>query len=236
MATDDPILALEHQLVGAARRRAASPRRRIGGGVVAVAAAALVAVAVAAGTLVLLGGRSKPLTVPPATPTAHSQLVDMLGVLRNHHTKVDLATLPGTRPRKSHATVLVSSGRFARLAAVAPWGARIYFVPFYALGEDRLAILVRGATWRAANAAKIMRGRAVVYMRSVVHARSLRLIQVVPDGVARVSLLFAAGALIETVAVHGNVAAFQVSPDPAGRLALLWLDRGGRVLRRITLP
>jgi hypothetical protein len=48
--------------------------------------------------------------------------------------------------------------------------------------------------------------------------------------------LFAAGALIETVAVHGNTAAFDVAPRPPGRLALLWFGRAGEAVKRIELP
>ncbi len=239
MAIDDPILALERQLVGAARRRSA-PRRRAGGGVVAVAAAMLVALAVAAGALALLGGRTHPVRVQ-AVPTAHDQLYDVLGVLRNPRTEVDLAVLPGARPRTARASLVVSNRRSARLAAVTPWGASVYLVPFTAAGVDRVAILVHGAAWSAANAARITRGRALVYVRSAGHARPLRLIQVVPDGVPRVSLAFAPpdgrpGELIETVTVHGNVAAFQVLPRPTGHLQLIWQAADGQTLKRVALP
>lgn len=241
MAIDDPILVLERQLVEAARRRSA-PGRRVVGGFVAVGAAALLALAIAAGALALLGGRAQhPVSAPPAAPTVHDQLYEMLGVLRNPQTRVNLAVLPGIRPRTARASLVVSDRRSARLAAVTPWGARVYLVPFHASRVDRVAILVRGAVWRAANAARIARGRALVYVRSAGSPRPLRLIEVVPDGVARVLLTFAPpggrpGELIETVAVHGNTSAFEVQPRPTGRLRLIWQAADGQRLKRVALP
>jgi hypothetical protein len=74
-------------------------------------------------------------------------------------------------------------------------------------------------------------------LRGVRPRRALRLIEVVPDGVARVSLAFAsASAVIDTVAVHGNTAAFQVRPAPRGQLTLIWLAASGQTLKRIALP
>lgn len=262
MVTDDPIVALERQLVSAARRRAA-PRRRLEGGFVAVAAAVLVALAVAAGALALLGGRSQPLKPSvTATPSSRQQLVGLLAVLRRPQTQADLS-LPGLkRPRSVPHALAQPDQPLIRLAAVAPWGARVYLVPFQPLSSSAMAhlrglvlqlarsragqgellrIIARGAApSAAASPAAIEDGRALAFVPLLPHVRprrALRLVEVVPDGVAHVSLAYAsAGRVIKTVAVHGNTAAVQVRPAPRGRLALIWLAPGGQMLRRVVLP
>jgi hypothetical protein len=266
VAIDDPIAILEQQLVGAARRRIA-PRRRTGAGVLAIAASALVALAVAAGALALLGGRSQPASPSvTAAPSSRQQLVGLLAVLRRPQTKADLAPVARPRPRAVEDSLHGTPDRpLIRLAAVAPWGARIYLVPFKPLTGRQLAhfnrpflavlkrraaqgeqivILARGAPPGGGTVATIRRGQALAYVPLLPGGRprrSLRMIEVVPDGVARVSLAFAPragkpGALIATVGVHGNTAAFQVVPGPPGPLMLTWLGGEGQVLERVSLP
>lgn len=269
MATDDPILALERQLIGAARRRAA-PRRRIGSGVLAIAASALVALAVAAGALALLGGhaRSPRPAAPRATAASRARLIGLLAVLRRPQTSADLS-LPG--PERGLAvrdSPLGTPDRpLIRLAAVAPWGARIYLVAFKpltgrqpltsrqlarstrplvavlkrrAVQGEQIVILARGAPPGGGTAATIRSGQAIAYvplLPAVRPRRPLHMIEVVPDGVARVSLAVApAGRLIKTVDVHGNTAAFQAVPGPPGPLTLTWLGGDGQVLKRVQLP
>ncbi|MGO9882626.1 MAG: hypothetical protein ACLPV4_06380 [Solirubrobacteraceae bacterium] len=242
MLTDDPIMALERQLVGA--------------GFVAVTAAVLVALAVAAGALALLGGRSQPLKPSvSATPSSRAQLVGLLAVLRRPQTKADLS-LPGLdRPRTVVQSPFGTPDRsLVRLAAVAPWGANIYLVPFkppsgralihvrgflrrYAARVESIGIVARGVHGgHGLTVWDVEHGMAHTNIPPPPGGGRLRLVAIVPDGVAHVALGFAAGALIETAAVHGNVAGFEVSPRPTGRLALLWFSRTGQMVKRIVLP
>jgi hypothetical protein len=140
-----------------------------------------------------------------------------------------------------------------RLAAIAPWGANIYLVPFkplsarvradldrsplrrYFARSESIGIVARGVHGgHGLTAAAIESGVAHTSVPVRPGAQRLRLIEVVPDGVSRVALMFAAGALIETVPVRGNTAAFQVFPRPTGHLALLWLA-GGQTIKRVAL-
>jgi hypothetical protein len=142
---EDPITALERELVEAARRRATGRRRRRRVNLSGFPAAVLVAVtvAVAAGALILLGGHTRP-PVTAAVP-GRQQLIDILGVLRRPQTKADLA-LPILRDL-SRGPIAARRGTpdlpLVRFATTTPWGEKLYFVPTKPPTAQQLARFAR---------------------------------------------------------------------------------------------
>lgn len=257
---DDPILALENELVAAARR-AAAPRRRVGAGIAVSVAAATIAVVVAASALLLLGGRTRPVHSTAATPPAHGQLVDILAVLRRPQTKGDL-TLPSAAKVGWLALAGTPDRALIRFAGVTPWQTRVFVVPIIPLSGrqlDRIHQPLRGfLRLRAARgevitvlagvpqpvagftAADIEAGRATLVQRGGGRHGALRVVTLVPDGVANVALALVGRAgepenLIESVDAHDNVAALEVYSRPTRRMALVWFARDGHVIRRVPL-
>ena len=148
MVHDDPITALERELVHAARRlgagedtlslpgarRAASGRRARSHGTVAILVSTAAAVAVVIGAVVALGGHVRPAgpvpTPSPAATTANPrQLVDILGVLRRPQTAADDPAALVSRYSRSLAFVGTPDVALMRYATTTPWGERLYVVP-----------------------------------------------------------------------------------------------------------
>jgi hypothetical protein len=131
--SEDPIAVLERELVDAARRRASvrpERRRRLNIGALAVAALVAVTLAVAGGALILLAGHKRP-AASTATNRSRQQLIDILAVLRRPQTKTDLD--PELLRQLSRNRLLGLHGTpdrpLIRLAAVTPWGEKVFLVP-----------------------------------------------------------------------------------------------------------
>jgi hypothetical protein len=120
--SDDPLAALERELVGAARRlageRTVVRRWRVSLSGLAAATLVAVTVALAAGAVVLLGGHKRVTPAAAAVP-GRQQLIDILGVLRRPQTEADLSLPPGMRTLFGAPDVSL-----IRLATITPWGER----------------------------------------------------------------------------------------------------------------
>jgi len=232
--TDDPVALLERELVRAARRRAAAgpvpdalpwPRARrrrirVGDALSAAAAAGAVIVALAALALLGRGGGGHPASTAAASP--RDRLVATLAVLRRPQTSADLGLPELSRAHTNHPAFRPMLGTpdrpLIRLASTAPWGAKVYLVPFRPLARRRIpsgwtayaplrvrshrgeAITVlggpggHGSTLFGFTAADIAQGRAVVDESGNGHARhAIRFLVVVPDGVAKVAVAVTRG-------------------------------------------
>ncbi len=232
--TDDPVALLERELVGAAQRRAAAgpvpqvllwPRARrrrirVGDALSAAAAAGAVIVALAAMALLGSGGGGHPASTAAATP--REKLIAALAVLRRPQTAADRSLPELSAAHTNHPVFQPLLGTpdrpLIRLAATAPWGAKVYLVPFRPLARAKIpsgwtayaplreratrgeSISViggpggRAGTLLGFSAADIAQGRAVVdesgYGRT---RRAIRFLVVVPDGVAKVAIAVVRG-------------------------------------------
>lgn len=232
--SDDPIALLERELVGAARRRAAAGpvpevlpwprarrrRTRVGDALSAAAAAGAVIVALAALALLGGGGGGHPASTAAASP--RDKLLATLGVLRRLQRPADLGLPELSRGHASHPVFQPLLGTpdrlLIRLATTAPWGAKVYLVPFRPLTRRRvprgwtayvpLRVRVargeslsifggpggRGSSLLGFTAADIVKGKAVVDESGTGAARRpIRFLVVVPDGVANVQIAFLRG-------------------------------------------
>jgi hypothetical protein len=203
------------------------------------AAAAVLAAVLFAGC----GGASK----DPGGTRSREQLVRLLAVLRRPQTKADRdATMLRTIDRLAQTSGDSRYGSrpdrpLIRLATVAPWGAKIFLVPFTSPTsepqctgtrracqgfprEETLTVFptVDPVGW---TTDQVDRGFAIARASS-----NGRWVSVVPDGVSRVT--FVLGARKPSVAVRDNVAA--VEGHVGERIhAALWYDADGRLLRRV---
>ncbi len=284
--SDDPIVLLERELVGAARRRAAAgpvpdalpwPRARrrrirVGDALSAAAAAGAVIVALAALALLGGGGGGHPASTAAATPRA--KLLTTLAVLRRPQTAADRSLPELSIAHPPHAGLQPLLGTpdhgLVRLATTAPWGAKVFLVPIRPLVPGRLpsggtadaplkvgankgeSITVLGGPGGTATsasgftAADIAQGRAVVDEAGSGRARhAIRFLVVVPDGVAKVGLVFAQRStahantieFLDSRTPQGNVVVFQaLGARPGTPWAMTWQARSGKVIKRIPLP
>jgi hypothetical protein len=243
---DDPIAALERELVGAARRRAhlasaagtgrSAPRRRGSLGGFAVVVLAGLAAVVGLGALVSLRGHAPLRPAPPAaTIPGRQQLIDILGVLRRPQTSADL-----------HAPLLQHPARFGagvpdmslvRRAAVTPWGAAVYLIPVKpptgARATEGINLFVGSGGECCATSADIQAYGELAIDRAgrsfAGGSTQARLAVIVPDGVVRVEFVFPRqpdpvdlggpiyrGELVVAARVHDNLAAVQVDRECCG--------------------
>jgi hypothetical protein len=164
----------------------------------------------------------------------------MLAVLRRPQTKAD-HDVPTLRTLEKHARYGSRPDLpLVRLATIAPWGAKIFLVPFtpptsepHCTGTERAcqgvsraeAVAVVPASEPIAwSVARIEHGVAIV--RAPTQGRW---VAIVPDGVSNVT--FGLGTRTPTVAVRGNVAAVQGRGGERIH-EMVWYDAHGRVLRR----
>jgi len=288
-----PITLLERELVQAAARRSAaaepmSPapgvmpwprarRRRIRVGDVLSAAAAAGAAVLALAALALLGGGGGGHPASTAAATPREKLLASLAVLRRPQTPADLALPELSQAHTPHAgfqPLLGTPDRaLVRRATTAPWGAKVFLVPFRPLGASRFpqgwtayaplhtrlargeSITVfggpggRGESLTGLTAQDIIQGKAIIDEAGTGRARrAIRFLVVVPDGVGKVSVVFARGPiqrpnrteeqlLFDERTPHGNVVAFQeTGAKPAKPWLMTWETRSGRVLRHFPLP
>jgi hypothetical protein len=139
--------ALLTQIAAGEAPRAVPRRRRrrlhVNGGALTAIASAAVALAVVA-VVVAAGGRSAGHAASPV-PLAARPLAQILAPLRRPQTKADLnpALLRELGPRPGRAGELIGTPDFAlvRLAAVTPWGEKVYLVPFREPTRQSLAKL-----------------------------------------------------------------------------------------------
>jgi hypothetical protein len=176
----DPIALLERELVSAARGRAAAGpvpavlpwprarRRRIRVGDALSAAAAAGAVIVALAALALLGGGGAGHPASAAAATTRDRLIATLAVLRRPQTGADLA-MPELSRARTHPVFQPLLGTpdraLVRLATVAPWGAKVFLVPFRPLAPGQAGTGARtsfpGATFYAPLRVRATQGETI---------------------------------------------------------------------------
>ena len=198
--------------------------------------------------------------------TASRPLLSILGVLRRPQTSADRnpALLRELREQSHSRTLSVIAGKpvisLVRLATVAPWGAKIFLVPYRPLTRQAIAklppmqqvvahaakmslmIYATGLTSGNQPAAEIEGGRDLANSAT---GRSDQFAMVVPDGVARVALWNATGSIRAhphplvpphskpiIVTVHDNVAAVRSRKfGSVGRE--IWYGPSGQIVKRI---
>jgi hypothetical protein len=209
--------------------RRSSAHRWTGRLTLAVGASFSILVGVGAVILLSSGGqtpRTSVLARPPAGATRTQALIDILAVLRRPQAAGDRnAPRPFGRLPSVEDVLGTPIDSLSRLASVAPWGVKAYLVPYApptARQIRRLPARVRSEIRRTArgglaviaghgacclSAATIEAGHGVLFQ-----ADHDRLVVVVPDGVARVTLgTTGRHGRSFTAAVRGNVVAFQTS-------------------------
>jgi hypothetical protein len=251
------------------RHLAARPGRRAGTSTwVVIAASVLATVAIAGVAIVTLSGRQSH-SESPATgpvPAGARGLVSQLAVLRRPQTSADLNPqfLRLLDRRIGHSQPFGTPVRsLIRLATVTPWGERVFLVPYRPLTRAQLQKLPPGLRRfdmrRAARqgssdglavsaggccvtAGEIARGDAYGFGGGAGGGSDF--VELVPDGVAKVSLLVARQdypegpifphPLIATATVHSNVFAVRVSRtvDDLGSRQI-WYGSNGAVIKRI---
>ena len=157
--SEDPIAALERELVAAARRRAEKPhaKRRISPGGLAntLATAVVVAItlAIAAGALILLGGHERA-TVTSAV-AGRQQLIDIIGTLRRPQTKADLNRRLISQLDRPFLLQGKADLPLVRFATTTPWGERVYLVPMKPPTAQQIARFVHQTNAPAQVTARI---------------------------------------------------------------------------------
>lgn len=186
---------------------------------VAASVGLTVAVVVAVIVLVAHGSLRQAAMPPPrrTVPRAVRPLTSILGVLRRPQTAADRDPKLIRQLRRQSPIFGTPVLSLMRLATVAPWGQRIYMVPFLPPTKRELSRVPRGS--RTGNIAKtaaiwtypintgsslgvpaeIQGGRYVTNMAWVKGAKqgpaATRWVMVVPDGVAKVALWPATGSI-----------------------------------------
>jgi hypothetical protein len=247
---DDPLGALELELVAAGRRRALGAQRAwwrpTAGGVIA-AVAAVAALVVAVGAVVLLGhhggsgraGGSGPRTTSISSESVPLELEGRLsapigtadvGPANMRTTEAVMRQVLGSRDLSATITAGVVS--LPGQARVELW--EVATRPSGEPATDVLAAVVGGKVIARGAAARVLtRGLVFVYGRT---ASAMRVAVVVPDEVVRVRLLVP-GARSTLAPVHRNVAAFEVETSRlvpvTTRAHVIWYGREGQVIRRI---
>jgi hypothetical protein len=204
----------------------------------------------------------------PAVPAGARQLTSILGVLRRPQTTADCnPALIGQLSRGAHSKYTLGfEGRpvlsLMRLATIAPWGQRIYVVPFLApttQAKKRLPRKDQGVTVASTAGlatypvtggdgvpAEIEGGRDIANA-DYAHGEKpgSRWVMVVPDGVAKVALwpatrsiahhprhLTTPGSRPIIVTVDNNIAAFR-APGFHAPGQEIWYRSNGTVVKRI---
>jgi hypothetical protein len=263
----EPLLArLDAEQTTASRDR---PRPRYGGLILGACATA-VTVAVALAALVLLShGHPRQSTNRYSQPSAQArELTSILGVLRRPQTKADRdpALIRELRRGARNKYSLAIEGRpvlsLMRLATIAPWGQRIYVVPFLAPTEQAKKGLPRRdqgaavASTAALTTYPVTAGNGVraeieggrdIGNGDYAHGEKpgSRWVMVVPDGVAKVALWPATGSIAQhprhpttpgskpiIVTVHNNIAAFH-APRFHAPGQEIWYRPNGTIVKRI---
>lgn len=251
---DDPILALERELVGAAHRQAHArervgiltrPRRQLGGPL-SIAASVLVVLAVGAIAFAGLHGH----TVTQAArasrhPTARSWqsvLRSELGVLRRPQTAADRRAQRWLGAWRNPATTEPGSVRIARLL---PWGARavVAIVRPTRQQPGGLALVAGNAGVRCCgpHTPGIAQGAMTLSFgaQSVTNGGWTWVLVVVPDGVTRVSFAWSRTSpskRVDLMTTHrlpviGNVAAAQLPIACCATTPVMtWYTASGRVV------
>jgi hypothetical protein len=236
---------------------------------VALAVAVFVPVLVVA-AIVLTSGSDAPRPAPSSVSATSAPLVRILGVLRRAQASADLdpeitrlLDRPGQRALGLQGTPVRS---LIRLATTTPWGQKVFLVPYRQLTTRQIAKLPRprrpvaqrhqrlrgpgdtlgvfaGGGGCCSTARMIEQSGSYTFGAAGPGAPT-RFVEVVPDGVAKVSLLlprqdYATGpiyprALIATRAVHKNVFAVEVnrSEDDLGTRQI-WYGPTGTIIKRI---
>ncbi len=232
-----------------------------GGGAAAVVVIGLTVLLSSSATATGSKAGSPRLPASAAAVSARRQLIDILGVLRRSQTKADLD------PRLIKLIGGFNRGRMTgfrgppdlplvRLATVASWGDKVFLVPFKPPTRESIATLParlrpfaarrRGypdtlGLFDSAGGACCSRAAGIEaggdWASSGPSPNTL--ILVVPDGVAKVTVLLSPGPASKashpvTAIVHNNVAAF-LSPyavENLGTGKMIWRAADGHVIKR----
>lgn len=210
--------------------------------------------------------------------SGRQQLIDIIGVLRRPQTRADLNPVILRQLERPIGGLGGSPDiPLMRYAATTPWGERLYFVPMKPPTSAQLARLRSTFPRLPPTALARLRARPEGLgvdstsgggggvPASFIEAHGelswegagrsfaggsteTRLVEVVPDGVAMVELLFprqpnpsgppgtdpiSRRALTARVPVHGNIAAVQIDRQFYGQMAQIWYAADGQVIKRI---
>ncbi len=222
---------------------------------IATTAMIVVAIAVTAGALIALhAGRGSHQPAVPSTPrlgalSSREALVNTLGVLRRPQSAADrrVRIPPGLAHRQDESSD-VRLGHpdrsLIRIAARTPWGKNVIFIPLKPnrasavppLRQERLFVFYGGGGVCCDTAESIHTGGGAGASSSVGRGR-IGVVLVLPDGVARISILAHYGhPLTLTAAVHNNVAAFYAPgrEQDGMRDTVTWYGPSGNVVKRFT--
>ena len=273
-ALDTEIAAARAGGAGLSRRRRPRRRDRArgsrrAGAIMAAASTAIAAAVVVIVVLAAASGSGGPrVQSAGAVPAAARPLTRILGVLRRPQTPADLGPqvtqiLDRRSPFGGTGTPIRS---LIRLATVTPWGDHVFLVPYAPLtaaqidrlpplrrrferlraarvgGQDALGFFDDGGGGCCALAREIERRGDSQFGGGA--GMLTEFVEVVPDGVSKVSLLvarqdypegpIAPRPTIATAAVHGNVFAVQINRtvDDLGSRQI-WYGATGAVIKRI---
>jgi hypothetical protein len=179
------------------------------------------------------------------------ELVELLGVLRERQTRADrspalidhlrslLPNLEDPGPERLDRSLVRISGR-------TPWGSEIVLAAFTTVGYSRpssvpemLGALVNGEIGARAPASWIRRFGDVAYFE--LRRGAVRIVLVVPDGVARIAYHVRCGPTV-LADVHDNTTALVIRPVPAdpGLIAngstMTWYGPTGLIVKRVPSP
>jgi hypothetical protein len=245
MLTDDPLSALERQLVHAASR---APVRWRTSRRVAVAIAAVLVVAVPAGAatglwtgLFTTGSLAPPPRIVDRAPSA--ELRGLLGVLRRPQTASDRnaqvvrwTDWVHLTPSASHRPLVELPG--VRMAnRIGPY--RVYLVPLASDGRDVIAVAFTagsdepGGQGCCLDAATIRSGLPGPSLITAMPGAGTLIAFVVPDGVASVALDVPRATI--RLPARGNVAAVTVHRGISTLRVrrVTWYDRAGKAIKQL---
>lgn len=197
-----------------------------------------------------------PRTAAVAHPLADRPLLDILGTLRRPQAKADLddrELRKQLRFMSRHPAVAGKPVRdLVRFATVAPWGQKVFLVPSILLSRRQVATLPANqrviATPRRGNALTLSGPGTAGATAAQIKAgrdwgteRSNQLLIVIPDGVAKVTVLPSRTSTNKhpspvTATVHNNIAAFESRQTLDEPQRELWFGPSGNVIRRIAQP
>jgi hypothetical protein len=219
-----------------------------------------ISIAIAGLALGLLGrNHTKPNASAARATSSPQALLDILGVLRRPQTKADLnAALLQTLERQSRTGALPVGEPIrplVRLATVTPQGAKVFLAVFTPPSERAIARLP--APLRASETRRLADGQGYTlalfvnrgggccataadieaFGDSQSFGPPTQFVLLVPDGIAKVTVLLKRGRLLHavTATVHSNIAAFGIVNDVSDYVSdrnMIWYGPSGNVVKR----
>jgi len=214
------------------------------------------ALAIGAGALITLGadhriGRSVAPGAPRSRPNPSSRqaLIDTLAVLRRPQTVADRRVpLPFSFTHRRDSPFYARFGgvdrSLIRIATKAPWGRDIILIPVkprhaptpQGFRQEGLFVEDRGGGGGCCDTARGIRAEGGGGLSSGSGRGRIDVVLVLPDGVARISILahYRHQVMLSAV-VHNNVAAFYAPGNPDSlKSEITWYGPSGNVIKRFS--